>query len=110
MSGSPAASAGTLTAQASSVPNQPGIFFHARNGIQVPFGNGFLCVSAGTVRGLVVIASGNAASYAYDNSSNRRSLLTFACSTRRFQFWHRDPMAGGAGYNTTDAIAVSILP
>ena len=110
MSGHQSASAGTLTASATPVPNQPGIFFHARNQIQTTFGNGFLCAGGGLVRGLITFGSGNTASYTYDNSHPRRDLGAYACSTRNFQYWYRDPMGGGAQFNTSDGISVQILP
>jgi hypothetical protein len=31
-------------------------------------------------------------------------------SNRNFQFWFRDPMGGGAQYNTTNGLSILILP
>jgi hypothetical protein len=108
--GSNSASAGTLALTAQPVPNQSGIFFHAKNQVQIPFGNGYLCAASGTVRGSVIVASGNVANYVYDNSDTKHSLGTFANTTRNFQFWFRDPMGGGAVFNTSNAIEIFILP
>ncbi len=109
-SGSASSAAGNLTLTSTPVPNQPGIFFHANNPVQVAFGNGFLCASGGLVRGGVVVASGNSASWTYDNSDAKHSLSGQVGLTRRFQHWFRDPMGGGAAFNTSNGIAIAILP
>ena len=108
--GSSSSSAGDLTLEAAPVPNQSGIFYHATTPIQVPFGNGFNCVGGNTKRGKVVSASGNLASYTYDNSILKRDLSAHIGSIRNFQYWYRDPMGGGAFFNTSNAIAIFILP
>ncbi len=109
-SGSTSSSAGDLTLTSAPVPNQNGIFFHGTNQVQNPFGNGFLCTTGGIVRGSVVMAAGNAATYTYDNSDAKHSLGAFIGSTRNFQHWFRDPMGGGALFNLSNAIAVAIAP
>ena len=109
-SGTASSSAGDLVLMSSPVPNQPGIFFHAANQIQTSFGNGFLCAGGGLSRGLVVMGSGNSASYAYDNSVPRRSLSAHIGSQRNFQHWFRDPMGGGAGHNTSNGLWFIVLP
>ena len=92
------------------MPNQPGIFFHGPNQAQVPFGNGFNCVSGEIERGSIVFASGNVADYTYDNTDNQHDLSAHVGTNRNFQFWYRDPMAGGAQFNTSNAVSVDILP
>jgi hypothetical protein len=57
-----------------------------------------------------VTALGRVVSYTYNNSNSKRSLAGHVGSTRNFQYWFRDPMAGGAAFNTSDAIAIGILP
>ena len=109
-SGSASSGAGDLTLTSAPVPNQPGIFFHGQNQINVPFGNGRLCTGGDLKRGRVVNASGNQASYTYDNSENKRDLSAFIGTNRNFQHWFRDPMGGGAGFNTSNAISIDILP
>jgi hypothetical protein len=109
-SGSASSAAGDLTLEASPVPNKSGIFFHGANQIQVPFGNGFNCVAGGVKRGAVVLPTGNLASYTYDNSNAKHDLSAHVGTNRNFQFWHRDPMGGGAFFNTSNAIAIGILP
>ncbi len=102
--------AGRLTLEARSVPNQFGIFFHGRNQAQVPFGNGFLCTTGDLVRGAVTQAAQYFATYTYDNSDAKHSLAAHAGTTRNFQFWFRDQWAGGAFFNTSNAVSIAILP
>lgn len=109
-SGSASASAGDLVLEARSVPDQFGLFFHGADRAQIPFGNGFLCATGDIVRGAPVHALDGSASYAYDNSDAKHSVLAFVGATRHFQFWFRDPLAGGARFNTSDAIPIVILP
>ena len=108
--GSSSSSAGNLTLESAPVPNQPGIFFHGANQTNTPFGNGRLCAGGNLKRGSVVSASGNLAFYTYDNSTNRRDLSAHIGSTRNFQHWYRDPMGGGAQFNTSNGIAIGVLP
>ncbi len=107
-SGSASSGAGNLTLTAAPIPNQSTIFFHGANQTQVPFGNGFLCTT-GIVRGVVAPGVGNSANYTYDNSDPQHSLIAFAGTTRHFQNWFRDPMGGGALFNTSNAISITIL-
>ncbi len=109
-SGTTSASAGDLMLLSAPVPNQPGLFFHGANQVQLPFGNGFLCASGGIVRGEVVGASSNIARYTYDNSDTKHRLDGYIGSTRNFRYWFRDPPAGGAFFNFSNAIAILIAP
>ena len=108
--GSTSSSAGDLTLTSTPVPNQPGIFFHGDNQIQVTFGNGFLCVGGDIKRGRIAFGSGNVATYTYDNSHIKRDLSAHIGTTRRFQHWFRDPMGGGAQFNLSNAVSLNILP
>ncbi len=109
-SGSPSSGAGDLLLTSMPVPNQNGIFFHGANVVQIPFGNGFLCTNGGIARGAIVMGVGNVATYFYDNSDAMHSLAAFIGSTRNFQHWFRDPAAGGAFFNTSNAMAIAIAP
>ncbi len=109
-SGSASSAAGDLTLTSTPVPNQNGIFFHGTNQVQNPFGNGFMCTAGGIVRGAVVMAVGNTATYTYDNSDAKHSMGAFIGTTRNCQHWFRDPPAGGAFFNLSNAIAIVILP
>jgi hypothetical protein len=109
-SGSSSSASGNLKLDSLPVPNQFGIFFHGASQSQIPFGNGYLCVTDDLQRGSVIHASGQAASYRYDNSDAEHSLSAHVGTTRNFQYWFRDPAAGGAFFNTSNAISIAILP
>jgi hypothetical protein len=109
-SGTASSSAGNLQLTSAPVPNQNGVFFHGMNQTQVPFGNGYMCVQGGITRGEVVAASGNSASYRYDNSNTAHSMSAFIGSSRQFQHWFRDPMGGGSSFNLSNAISITIQP
>lgn len=88
----------SLSVSATPVPNQPGIFFTGTStpggGAGIPFGNGLLCTAGTIVRKGVVVGSGNVASQTF--GINPAAEL-------HVQFWYRDPAAGGAFYDTSDA-------
>jgi hypothetical protein len=97
------------------VPNQNGIFFHAQNQAQVPFGCSFLCATGGIVRGAVVNPGGNPRiDYVYNNADVKHSLANFAGQVRNIQYWYRDPMGagmcGGQTFNTSNAISFTVNP
>ncbi len=109
-SGSASVMSANLALTSTPTPNTPGIFCHAREPTQVPFGNSYLCLQGDIRRGTIVVASGNLASYLYDGSDPKHDLAPFVGATRHFQHWFRDPAGGGAGFNLSDALAVRILP
>ncbi len=80
------------------------------NQSQTPFGNGFMCTTGDIVRGAVVLGVANVATYPYDNSDDKRSLAAFIGMTRNFQHWFRDPQAGGAFFNLSNAMSIAIQP
>jgi len=84
-----------------------GLFFHGTTSIDpgVPFGNGVRCVG-GAVRRLGLVQSVNGvAMQAQDLGSSAYGGIVPG-STRYFEFWHRDPAAGGAAFNASDGLAV----
>ena len=104
LSGSCSIMANNFNLTAQPVPNQPGIFFFGNNQLQVSFGNGFLCVGGGIVRlRPVVFGSGNVATL----TANPNQLVA---GTKNFQYWYRDPMGLGAGFNLSDGMAVTLVP
>jgi DNA-binding beta-propeller fold protein YncE len=108
--GSTSASAANLRLRAESVPDRAGVFFHGPSRTRRPFGNGVLCVSGNIEQGAVVIAAGNQSIYTFDASDARHSLSAFVGTTRHFQYWFRDPAAGGSRYDTSDAFSIAIEP
>jgi hypothetical protein len=103
-----------LTARCAA-PNQPGLFFYGGGRKFLPFGNGNLCVSSPFFRlnpPVQVDASGHVlrrVDFTQPPSGSGPGMITSG-STWYFQFWYRDPMGGGARYNTTDGLSVTFLP
>ena len=118
-SGSSRLSKEDLVLRASSCPpNEFGIFFYGAEKTDLPFGNGHLCVAGGGVGlfrlspPLQVSGSGDAArALDYDSPPMQSGAgKVTAGSTWNFQFWFRDPAAGGAAYDTSDALSVLFCP
>lgn len=95
-------------------PSTFGVFFYGANPTQQPFGNGYRCVASPVLRLGVQQASvfgdvERALDFAAPPFSAGPGAIT-AGSTKRFQFWYRNPAGGGAGFNTSDALAVTFCP
>jgi hypothetical protein len=108
--GSPSASAGALTLEAAPVPDKPGLFLNGAGRAELSFGNGYLCVNGTLTRGKPIFATQSRLAFTFDNSDSTHSLLVFVGTTRFFQAWFRDPAAGGAAFNTSNAVALVIEP
>jgi hypothetical protein len=92
-------------------PNKFGIFFYGENATQIAFGNGFRCVGGALVRlpATQIDDSGNASlTLDFDNLPNNGPID--AGDIKLFQFWYRDPMAGGAFFNLSDGLRVEFCP
>jgi hypothetical protein len=97
---------GELTLSATPVPDEPFLFFHGPLRTQAPFGDGFLCVAGQLVRLLPPgQGSGGLALRTLDLAA-----YGFVAGARSFQCWYRDPLAGAAGFNTSDAVEVILAP
>jgi len=91
-----------LTLTAEPVPDQTGLFFFGPSERQIPFGLGYLCVGGGVTRVFPPVrASGRTVSVAVLGSAFVPGETTY------FQYWFRDPAAGGAAFNTSDALRVT---
>lgn len=96
------------------VPNQFGIFYYGTGRTQIAFGYGWRCAGAPTRR-LDVLntdASGNA-QYLLDNTNNSGvppALQIAEETTFNFQFWYRDPAAGGPAFNLSNAAEITFYP
>jgi hypothetical protein len=88
------------------LPAEPVIFFSGLRQAQIPFGNGWLCVEGGIRRlNRPVLPSSGSANVTMDLAG-----LGFQAGTAGFQAWYRDTAAAGAGFNTTDALEVVLVP
>jgi len=99
------------------VPNQFGIFYYGPSQISNSFGNGIRCVGAGflgTFR-LPVIQTDSFgdATLALDYNQapmNAGNGFIIDGEEFNFQFWFRDPPAGGANFNLSDGLHVTFCP
>jgi len=101
-----------LTLIATGCPvNAAGIFYFGSTATQVVFGNGFRCITGSTIRLGVTNANlfGEAVE-ALDLYALPGGAQIQAGDTRRFQFWYRNPAAGGAGFNLSDLLNVRFCP
>ncbi len=107
-SGSTSMALDAFTLHAGGCPaGQTGLFFYGRNQVQIPFGNGFLC-AAGSIKRCSPLST-HADGTASQHVSYVNSPIT-PDSTWNFQFWFRDPQAGGAAFNLSNAWAASFRP
>jgi hypothetical protein len=97
-----------LTA-AGTPPGEFGIFFYGPQALQLPLGDGILCVGQG-IRLPLVQSSGGAISYGLDHSLLPPGGAIGAGQTWLFQCWYRDPLGGPAGFNTSDGLSVFFCP
>ena len=93
------------------VPLQSGIFFYGPSQAQVPFGDGQLCVTGGIYRmnpPQMVDAAGNVARVIDNNLPPLASGngMISPGESWHWQFWYRDPFAGGSGYNLSDGLTL----
>ena len=111
-SGSTSVAANDFTLSvAGAAPFQPGVFFFGPNAIEIPFGDGFRCVGGLVVRlnpPVPADASG-AASRPVDLGVPPSDVITPG-SLWHFQFWYRDPAAGGQGFNLSNGLKAVFHP
>lgn len=88
-------------------PGQIGLYFFGTDQVQLPFGNGLLCVSGGVERLIpaTVIQPDGTATKQVDNTAAPAAGKLVPGSSWNFQFWFRDPAGGGSGYNLTDGVS-----
>ena len=88
---------------------QFGVCFYGPNQVNLPFGDGTRCVGGQLIRlPPVQIGSGGTANMLLNFGSLPVPIT--ANSTWNFQYWYRDPAAGGTGFNLTDGLHVSFCP
>jgi len=90
---------------------KPGIFFFGNNAVSNPLGNGTLCAAGGIRRFAPTISNSSGVFNRTVDLTNLPGGAVFtAGQTKRFQQWYRDPAAGNAGFNLSDALAVVFCP
>jgi subtilisin family serine protease len=89
--------------------NKAGLFFFGPTQVQQPFGNGFRCVSGGTLRlGPTQFANAQGVAVRGVDLAAPPALGVIAPgATSNFQFWYRDPDASGASFNLSNAVSVT---
>ena len=102
--GSLSVTAQDLTFTAAPVPDQFGLFYFGPNQISLPFGNGFRCVGGSSSRLPLEMGSGNVLTHVVDFTAEPALSQFTATSTWNVQAWFRDPAAGGAAFNLSDAL------
>ena len=114
--GSPSIAANGLLLQAQgATPGTMGLFFYGLGQGQTPFGDGFLCIS-GSIYRLPppgTTGGGGEAQKLLDLSQpplGSGSGVVTSGSSAYFQYWFRDPMGGGAGFNLSDGLCVTFAP
>ena len=91
------------------VPDQFGFFFHGPEAIQVPAGDGVLCVG-GSIERLPVVSTNFAGIVIFDLAPLVPGLFAPG-QTVRFQYVFRDPLGpGGSGFNYSDALVATFCP
>ncbi|MFT4542261.1 MAG: hypothetical protein ACI841_005362 [Planctomycetota bacterium] len=97
----------------SAAVSQVGIFYYGTNATEAPFGDGYRCVAGSTYR-LPILQTGfpfGDVTYPIDLSAPpQASGQISAGSTWFFQFWFRDPAAGGTGHNLSNGLEATFVP
>ncbi len=94
------------------IPGQFGLFFYGTTEVELPFGNGWRCAGGQLFRfhpPLTMDGSGNVSrTIDFDAPPVDAGAGQWTPgSTWAVQFWYRDPMAGGAFFNLSDALAIT---
>ena len=107
--GSASLAANDLTLRAGPLPDGFGFFFYgSAQAAPSPTGNGTLCIGGSLFRSPVASATGLLLAVELDLSSAPASTIS-AGSTWHFQGIFRDAVAGGAGFDLSDGVAVTFL-
>jgi len=119
VAGSTSISANNFVILVAGLPvGEPGIFYYGPTQVQASFGDGFRCVggSAGSVVRLFPFLhagptgqAGRLIDFTAAPAASGSGALT-AGTLMNFQFWYRDPAAGGSAFNLSNAICVLFAP
>jgi hypothetical protein len=94
-------------------PHHPGVFFFGRYATQIPFGEGYLCVTGQQhrMRPMVTVDGLGTGSLALDFADPLAPESVIAAGSQwNFQFWYRDAQPVGHGFNLSDALGASFCP
>lgn len=91
-------------------PSSAGLYYHGSTATQSAFGNGWRCVGGSVLRLPTMTANlfGDA-SLVFDAAAAPAGVIAPG-TTRRFQYWYRNPAGGGAGFNLSNALSVFFCP
>jgi len=96
----------------------PGLFYYGPATLHIPFGNGYRCIGGGP-NGVFRLfppvftdGSGDASRFIdlLAPPANAGPGQISPGDTWNFQYWYRDPAAGGAGFNLTDGVSANFCP
>lgn len=113
VTGSASIAANDLTLWSTGLPpGTVGVFAYGDGQANLPFGNGFQCLSGTTATfAPVAVSATGVATVAVDvNGPASTGGLIGAGTTWNFQFLYRDAAGGGSQFNLTDATSVAFLP
>ena len=108
--GSTSVFANDMVLVGSNVPSgQPGIFYYGPNQISTAFGNGVRCVGGTVIRMPPTFSNPSGIVSVALNPLTANGPIIQG-NTWNFQYWFRDPAAGGANFNLTNALSVEFCP
>ncbi|MCY2958894.1 MAG: matrixin family metalloprotease [Planctomycetota bacterium] len=90
-------------------PNASGIFYYGSTETFTVFGNGYRCVGSPVFR-LGILQVNLFGDAIYNLNQNALPGPISSGQTKFFQFWYRNPAAGGAGFNLSDSLGVPFCP
>lgn len=90
-------------------PNAAGLFYYGANETFATFGNGFRCIGSPVFR-LGIINVNTFGDGVFNLNLTTAPSPISVGDTKYFQFWYRNPAAGGAGFNLSDSLAVPFCP
>lgn len=88
--------------------NTFGVFYTGSQRDQAPYGNGFRCIGGSIVRYPITQAVSGVATQAVDLLAP--ALGALPGSVRQFQMYYRNPAGGGAGFNLSDGLEITVAP
>jgi hypothetical protein len=94
-------------------PRRIGLYFFGAYHNEIPFGEGYLCITGNMHRVLPATMTDSAGTgrYVLDfGDTGSPVAIIEPGSTWSFQFWYRDPQPVGHGFNLTDALSASFCP